>query len=207
MERTSEDEEGLQMIQTAEGLDLGLILEVAPRDNGLIPMFKPAEGRANYISKENLDHYSGHITELEGSHTFGHYTMRYSATEKLLKVVVLRLRSGEDPDLRASGLYFNGRHISFGGGVVSNMLYNNGSNLVRIDMDDAYYCNSSVEIEYDNCHVIEMWLDYSARPKPDEGGGFEMKQFIILDGEGSLQFFYNTRIDTGTLEDWVGAPW
>jgi len=207
LDRTSEDEEGLEMIGKAEKLELVTILNLSPRDEGLIPMFKPAEGRANFISSDNLEYYSNHIQELEGSHTFGHYTMEYSAVSIHASVAKLRFRSMNDRDQTASGLYFNGRRVAFWGGVMSNLLFNNGTSLEKVNVYNVNNYDETLEIEYRNCYVIEMKLDYSAKPKPDEGGGFEMHQYVILDSEGGLQFFYNSRVDTGSLEEWLGAPW
>ena len=207
MEITSEDETGYDMIEASENLDYGKLFEKSPRDDGRRMMMKPAEGRANYISRENIDHYSDHIDELRINHTFGQYKLKYTVNAEKLNWAKLRIRANQDTDTTWSGLYTPERVISLTGYLFdSEIIYFNGSELDKVDISSGYYEAESLEILYEDCYLIEMFMYYSAKPKPKEGGGFEMYQYIVLNKEAELMFAFRSRIDYGIL-DGIDTPW
>jgi hypothetical protein len=207
VDRTSDDYMGLESIDTAERIDYEDILEVEPLDDSSVYPLKPTESRANYISKENLDHYTDHINELEKDHTFGQYKLDYTASSDKVMEIQLRFRARTDFYGQSPGLYFNGRYIGFHEGAASNFIYHNGTDLEVSSVSSAYSMDEELVISYYNCYIIEMRLYYSTKQKPDEGGGFEMFQYVVIDNDGELKFFYNIRYDKGVLEDWLDAPW
>jgi hypothetical protein len=207
VDRTSDNERGLEFIDSAERMDYGSYLEIEPRENTSYMGMKPAGPRANYISKENLDHYTDLINDHEDNHTFGQYKLEYTASSDKVIEIKLRFRARTDFEGQSSGLYFNGRNIRFYEGVASNLLYHNGTNLELSSVSSSNWMDEEFEITYYNCYIIEMRMYYSSKPRPDEGGGFELFQYVVIDNDGDLKFIYNVRYDTGVLEDWMDTPW
>ncbi len=207
MEITSEDETGYDMIEVSENLDYEKLFEMSPRDDGRAMMMKPAEGRANYIFRENIDYYSDHIEELREDHTFGQYKLKYTVNAERSNWAKLRIQANRDTDPTPSGLYTPERRISLFGCILdSEIIYFNGSELDKVDISSGYYEEESLEILYEDCYLIEMFLDYSAKPEPKEGGGFEMYQYIVLNKEAELMVAFRSRIDFGVL-DGIDTPW
>ncbi len=207
IDRSSSDENGTVMIIAAENIDYSTIFNISSREEDNSFLLKPAEERANFISTENIGHYSDHIKELRKNHTFGRYRLVYTASSTRMDKVELKLISMKENYGNGTGLYVGDRSIKLLESMRTNIIFWNGSGLNDIKATDPYYQDVSFMITYTNCSFIEMWMDYDAKPKPDEGGGFEMKQYVVLDESGNLLFMYNWRIDTGVLEDWIGAPW
>lgn len=207
VERSSDENNGLDMIKLAEELDYCDMFNETQRDSGITTFLKDAEGRANFISKVNIDHYISQITQLEMNYSFGQYKLQYIAEARSFDTVELVLKSRKDPDCKNTGLYFEGEYVSFFPGIIHHIMYHNGSDYVEIDAFSPYYSDKTIDIFYNNCSLVEMKMDFSAKPKPDEGGGFEMWQYVIFNQKGDLLFFYNMRIDTGVLPDWMGITW
>ena len=208
IERTAQEENWTSYITRAEDIDYSILFNESQRDSGKMMMFKDAEPRANFISRENIDHYSTHIEDLRHNKTYGHYKMDYHATAEKVDNITLKLISRRDPDeSKRTGIYYNGRYVNFFPGTVSHIIYHNGSTLIETQWDYPYYKDESEEYYYEDCYIIEMKLEYSAKPEPDEGGGFEMSQIVILDMEGDLKFLYNYRLDIGVLIDEIDTPW
>jgi hypothetical protein len=204
-EYSSFDENGSMMIDISHDLEIGPLLGIPPRDNSSVHPLKPIEDRANYIDRKNLDIYRARVNDNKRNHTFGHYKFIYSVSCSRFDDITLRFRGRTDLHGQPSGLYFDDRNVTFVGGASSNLIYHNGSDL-RIHTGIGYYpIDGPLVIVYVDCYLIEMELDYNAKPKPHEGGGFHLKQYIILDPQGDLMFFYNYRYDTGVLI--FDTPW
>ncbi len=206
IDRTSTDKNGTGMIFTAEGIDYSALFNISPRGPGQSLLFKPTEDGANFISTENIDNYSARVEGRKDDHTFGHYKLKYKAMSMSFKDIELRLISRNFNEGNGTGLYVGNRTIKIqGAGLGVHTAYFNGSVLSVIDAFDSYYWDESLNITYHDCHFIEMTMEYSTKPKPDEGGGFFLKQYVVLDEEGALMFVHLYRYDTGVLDDRILA--
>ena len=195
--RDYRNETCLEIIDFAEEYDYGTLLNTTPRDSRRSFFITDPESRANYISQENIDHYSDYITHRKENYTKGQYHLEYSAESKMFNNIQLRLRSRRDPNEKRTGLYYGEEQLTFFPGVSSYLAYFNGTDLVTSGISDHYYSEETFEIEYNNCYVVRMRMEFSGKPKPDDGGGFIISQYAVFNQEGELSFLYNYRIDTG----------